>query len=151
MIPYKKYEKLYENLNDLTELYSKLVEIAKSFEQTLGVEDVSTTNIMVAIGKINELILRYNPSGAEDLPVIGTETDRQGQLQDLEGGVQTQGQFQEQIQGQFQEQPLQQQPVQPLQQQPLQQQPLQDESQLGLQEEQQLGLQEEQQQQQLQL
>ena len=133
MIPFKKYEKLYESLNDLTELYSQMVEIAKAFEQTLGAEDVATTKLMEAISKVNELILRYNPSGAEDLPVIGTaaeQAQQQGQLQDLEG----QGQFQQQVQDTFQAQPLQEQPLQqqPLQQQPLQQQPLQQQDQ-GLQ------------------
>ena len=65
MISYSQYEKIYENLNELTELYSKLVEIAKKFEGLLGDEDIATTNLMEAIAKINELILKYSPASDE--------------------------------------------------------------------------------------
>ena len=71
MISFSKYDKLYESLDELTQMYSKLVEIAKKFEQMLGADDLATTNLMDAISKLNELILAYNPSSDElvDSPI----------------------------------------------------------------------------------
>ena len=102
MISYKKHEKLYESLSNLTDIYSDLIEIAKSFEEILGPEDMSTTGILDAISKVNELILRYNPSASE-LDMVD-EPEVQG-LQDLE--TQPQSQFDAQMQLQEDEPDLQ--------------------------------------------
>lgn len=114
MITYGKFEKLYESLTNLTELYGQLVEIAKSFENVLGAEDVATTNIYDAIAKINELILRYTPSAGE-LDLVQDET--QGQpLQDVQSQIQLQPEpFGDDLQGQVQPQAQVQNQGQPLQ------------------------------------
>jgi len=81
MLSRKKFYKLYESLNDLTGIYGDLVEITKTFEKELGADDIATTGLLEAVAKVNELILRYNPS-ADELDTV--QAQDQG-LQDLQG------------------------------------------------------------------
>lgn len=116
MIPRKKFYKLYESLTNLTEIYGELVEIAKTFEEELGAEDIATTGLLEAVAKVNELILRYNPSAgeldkaqggdAQPLQDLQNFDDEPLQAQEL-GQAQEFGQGQAQGQGQVQGQPLQ--------------------------------------------
>lgn len=115
MISRTKFYKLYESLNSLTDVYGQLVEIAKTFEQELGVEDVATTGLLEAIAKVNELILRYNPSAGELDGSSQTVQDLQD-FSDAQPMAQTQSQplAQTQTQTQTQGQPLAQTQSQPL-------------------------------------
>jgi len=82
MLSRKKFYKLYESLTSLTDIYGDLVEIAKTFEKELGAEDIATTGLFEAVAKVNELILRYNPS-ADELGEEQTQEKDQS-LQDLQ-------------------------------------------------------------------